>query len=157
MIEAPAHARRIEKIPALLLCLLQDAGKLPAVPRTPRADVLGYRTPGLPEMMDLEWVAEWDNRGRVDAQGFRPVNGIIGFRDGYDFHSASDVREICYLAGSRRAVVDLVGWIRASGHTESRRVIGSFDCDNTALAGVIEAMGGVRTRCVFEDGAVCQA
>ena len=107
-------------------------------------------------MMSVEWVALWDANGRVDADGFRDAAGLLGYRDEYDFHSASDVRSILYLAGSRRAVVDLLRWVRADARSCGRRAIGSFDADNTALANVLRVIGDVQTRIVMEDG-TCRA
>jgi hypothetical protein len=98
----------------------------------------------------VEWPGE-----KVDGMDFNRASGCAGFQDRYDFHRASDVREICYVSGSRRAVVNLVRWIQNDARENGRRCIGSLDSENAAMSGAIKAMGGKKTRVVvFEDGGV---
>lgn len=142
-------ARRIEVLPPLLVSLLHDAGKLPAVPRLPDRSAFGFREPTFADMRVLSWAAQWEGH-RVDEMGFRKVAGIAAFRDGYDFHTASDVREIVYLAGSPRAVVELVRWIRDRAMAENRRTIGSLDLSNMGLRKALGRIGSHETRIVVE-------
>jgi hypothetical protein len=104
--------------------------------------------------MDQEWAVAWDSRGRTDYVGFRPLSGLIAFRDCYDEHTASDVRLLTFIAGSARAVRDLLLWGREDARRFKRRLMGSIDCDNEKLERIVLKLGGVKTRFVFEDGAV---
>lgn len=151
MLERVSGRSFIEQVPPLLVCLLQDAGKLPASPTLPKPDVFGYRVPGLAEMLDLKWVAKWDQRGRVDSMGFRDCDGLAAYRDTFDFHTASDVREFVYLAGSRRASIELIRWMRRDAQLAGRRLIGTFDAENEKLRRFLERSGCQCTRVVYED------
>lgn len=153
MLAERAGCRRIQTVPALLVSLLQDAGKLPSVPREPDRNGVGFRPPGLAEMQALTWIALWQGE-RTDEMGFRQVAGLLAYRDGYDFHNASDCREIVYLAGSPRASIELLRWLRDSAKEDGRRALGSFDVDNVSLKGALERIGGREKRIVVE--AICQ-
>ena len=163
MLDAPSRAdskrvvqgrtggRQIEKVPALFVSLLKDEGKVPPFPRPHDTTLFGYRAPGLQEMVNQEWVVEWGLQGRVGAFGFNPVVGLASFRDRYDEHTTSDVREILCITGSRRAVIDLFLWLRADAARVKRRLMGSFDPDNAGMVALLKRLGGIPTRVVFED------
>jgi hypothetical protein len=146
MIVAPPEPR-IEKVPCLLIGLMAAAGKLPGAPA--EIDALsvrrGRRKPTADEAGAQTWVVVWD--GPVQSDGFREVTGLLAFRDSYDFHTASDVREIVYLKGPTS--LKLIRWLRA--HTEGRRLLGSIDMGNHRLYRALTAMGNTPTRIVFED------
>lgn len=146
---ASARSRCIDVVPAILVMLLQSANKLPIVPQQPNRSAIGFRLAGLTEMERYTWVAQWCG-DRVDQNGFRNVAGLSAFRDDYDFHTTSDVREIVHLVGSRRAVMMLMKWIIADANQKHRRVIGSFDKKNAALVNALLTFGGI-TRLVMEQ------
>jgi hypothetical protein len=135
------HHRCIEPVPALLVMMLHDLGKLPEIPNLPRAGVLGFREPEMRDMEAVKWVAQWQG-DRTDKDGFRKVAGLATFRDYYQMHTASDVREIVALRGSRRAVVDLTVWMRDDAEAQNRRLVGSFERDSIGLAQLMSRLGG---------------
>lgn len=150
MISAPRARRRIEQVPCLLIGLLCDAGKLKRPP-VPPAGVRGYREPGLEDYRALTWLVQWEG-GPIDRSGMHDAAGAVGFHDHYDFHTASDVREILFLTGSPRAVHDLIQAVRKDAE-DDRRVIGMIGVDNPGLAQMLDAMGFPQTRYMFEDNA----
>ena len=121
---APARGA-LRSVPALLVMMLHDLGKLPPIPNEPRPGVLGFRLPTLADMESVKWLASWSGP-RTDEHGFRQVAGLASYRDYYQMHDSSDVRELCALRGSRRACVELTKWLRddAESHESaaSRRV-----------------------------------
>lgn len=143
----------MENLTPLMVMMLRDYGKLPDVPNPPQPGILGFRKPGLREMEALTWVAEWEGTQR-DGNGLRTVSGLAAYRDLYDFHTASDVREIVYFAGSPRAVVDIVRSIITQAYACGRRTIGALDLSNTKMERLMTEVGGKSTRVVLEY--VCQ-
>lgn len=144
-----ASVRVVEVVPALLVSLLHDAGKIPQPPFPPDRSTFGFQAPGLSEMQAYSWVVQWKG-ARTDETGFRPVSGVAAYRDDYDFHTASRVREIVLLAGSKRASIDLLRWIRDEARLLGRRTIGSFDLTHTALRSAAAHLGARETRVVME-------
>jgi hypothetical protein len=152
MTTASSRESAIELVPAMMVALLQHQGDLPDLPAQYAVDpsVFGFRKPTLAEGAALTWLCCWPGPA---TEGFasRKPSGIAGYQDRYDFNSASDVRDLCYLAGSRRAVVELVRTIQRQARVEGRRLIGSTDCRNRELAALLVAMGATATRIIFED------
>jgi hypothetical protein len=142
-------ARVIEAVPALLVSLLHHAGKLPTPPDLPDPQAFGFRAPGIEEMRAFEWVAQWEG-AKLDEMGFRAVSGLIAYRDTYDFHSASDVCEVVYLAGSPRSSIELLRWARTHAHLDGRRVLGAFSLGNTRLRRAAAKLGASETRIMVE-------
>lgn len=142
----------VEHVPAMMVALLEQAGDLPPVPERFAVDrgLLGFREPSLDDGNRLGWLIAWHGP-RTEGFAFRKPAGILGYEDCYDFHSASDVRVVSYLAGSPRAVIELVRTIRRAARADGRRLIGSVDLPNEPLASVLDKMGFARTRVVFED------
>ena len=106
MLATRARTRCIEHVPALLVMLLNEGGKLPSIPNEPQGGILGFRKPELADMEAVKWLAEWESP-RVDKDGFRKVAGLATYRDYYEHHTSSDVRDLIALRGSRRACVEL--------------------------------------------------
>jgi len=146
MIASPPEPR-IEKVPCLLIGLLAAAGKLPEAPA--EIDALSYRRgrrkPTAEEAAAQTWVLSWG--GPVATDGLRSVTGIMAFRDHYDFHTASDVREIVYIKGP--ATVSMIRWLRAE--TPDRRLVGYIDIKNDRMYRALTAIGCAPTRVLFED------
>jgi hypothetical protein len=140
MFAVRASLRRIEPVPALLVVLLNDCGKLPPIPNLPRAGVLGFREPRLDDMESASWVAAWDG-SVIDPDGLRKVDGLASFRDYWDFHTASDVREICSIRGSRRAVVALVRYLRDDAEIHDRRLVGNVERHDCGLTKLLVRLG----------------
>jgi hypothetical protein len=141
MIAAQAELR-IERVPCMLVGLLAADGKLPALP--PSIMALAKRekrrTPMLEEAAAYSWVIASDGDPETGK-----IFGVLGYRDVFDFHTATDVREIVYVAGP--ATVALMRWIR--GDT-ARRLIGALDIGNGRMCRAMIAMGFKPKRIVFE-------
>lgn len=140
MLATRATSRRIETIPALLVVLLHDTNKLPPIPNLPHAGVLGFREPRLEDMESFTWAAAWDG-GVLDEDGFRKVAGLASFRDYYEHHTASDVREICSIRGSRRAVVALIKYLRDDAEFHDRRLVGNVERHDCGLTNLLVRLG----------------
>lgn len=150
MVAVAAPSKRLVKpIPALLVMLLADAGKLPPAIAPAEQDVLGFRLPGIADMEALTWVAAWEG-DRVDQHGFRKVAGLVSYREYWDIHTGSDVTDICSLSGSRRAIVDLVRWIQFDAESRGRRAMGSFAIANVGLRRLLSRLGHIESRVVVE-------
>lgn len=144
----------IERVPPMMVALLEQAGDLPSIPAEVQPDpsVRGFRLPSLTEGAALTWLLAW--RGpRTEGFAIRPPSGVLGYEDRYDFHSASDVRVLTYLAGSPRAVIDLIRAVQRMSRADGRRLIGAVDNRTQPLASVLKHMGFTPTRTVFEDRA----
>jgi hypothetical protein len=141
MLATRAASRRIEIIPALLVVLLNDTGKLPPIPNLPHAGVLGFRQPGISDMESFTWTAAWESAA-LDEHGFRKVAGLAAHRDYYNLHDSSDVRELCSVRGSRRAVIGLIRFLRDDAEVNNRRLVGSIVTHDAALAKAVDRLGG---------------
>lgn len=141
-----SRRRHIEQVPCLLIGLLCDSGKLVRPPE-PVEGGRGYREPSIDDYNALTWLVQWDG-DRVDRHGLRKASGAIGYHDRYDFHTASDVREIVFLTGSPRAVHDL---LKIVVDNSDRRVMGMVGADNPRLSKMLDAMGFKVTRTLFEE------
>ena len=150
MVEAPV--RSIERVPALFIGLLEEAGKLPALSTC--IDRMGRtaseRNATLSEVAALTWLVAWD-RPKLDAEGFTKPIGIAAYRDAFDYHTASDIREVVHIAGTRRAVYEMMLSLRDSARASQRRLIGCVDIGNLEMAQMLCSMGGSVTRVMFED------
>lgn len=146
------RVRSIEKVPPLFIGLLEEAGKLPALPR--HIEGLGRsakaRAATLEEVTALTWLVAWDGP-KIDARGFVKPVGVAAYRDTFDYHTASDVRELVHVAGSRRSVRDLVVCIRDDARAQKRRLVGCIDVENVEMAAVLQRLDGKMTRVMFED------
>lgn len=149
MTVASPPARHIEEVPALLVQLLHDCGKLPTPPSPVDRSVLGFRMPTLRDLNDYTWLCQWQGE-RVNERGFCNVAGIAAYRDTFDFHSASEVRECVSLIGSPRACFALVECMMGDARLCGRRFVGSFDADNVLLKRALERLGMRQTRITME-------
>jgi hypothetical protein len=147
----PPRVRTIEVVPPLLVALLNDAGKLPAIPNEPRAGALGFRRPTLEDMKTVKWLACWDG-SRTDKDGFRKVGGLATFRDVFDWHTSSEVRELLAIRGTPRSTVALVNWLVADGLEHDRRLVGAVQKNDVSLIHLLERLGGTITRRFMEYG-----
>lgn len=152
MLATRAASRRIETVPALLVAMLSDLGKLPPIPNLPRAGALGFRQPRLADMEQFTYAAAWSG-SVLDKYGFRKVDGLATYRDVFDPHSSSDVRELCAIRGSRRAVVALVRYLRDTAEAQERRLVGMIERNDGGLAQLMARFGGKpMTRVAWEYG-----
>lgn len=136
----------------MLVALLEKAGDLPALPEeyAVNQELAGFRRPTLTEGARLTWLLAWHGP-RTEGFAVAKPSGILGYQDEYDFHTASDVRVVTYLAGAPRAVVDLLRFCQRESRAVGRRLIGSIDTHNKSLAGLLSHLGYTVTRTVFED------
>lgn len=155
MMVTASRVSTIEQVPARMIALLAQVGDLPAMPDAYAVQEggRGFRMPLIEEGAALTWVLAWDGP-RTDGFASRKPSGVLGYEDRYDFHIASDVRAVCYLAGSRRAVVDLLRSVQRESRAAGRRLVGAIDLHNQPLARVLKALGATATRTVFEDRGV---
>jgi hypothetical protein len=140
MMAAAPPTRTIEVIPALLVALLDGGGKLPPIPNEPQPGALGFHKPDLNDMQSAKWLALWEGP-LVDEGGFRKVAGLATFRDLYEWHTASSVRELCAIRGSRRAVVELTRWLRDDAASQNRRLVGAIERFDCGLAKLVMKLG----------------
>jgi len=149
---AASRVSTIETVPPMMIALLEKAGDLPALPDefVVNQDLRGFRRPSLTDGAALTWLLAWHGP-RTDGFAFAKPSGILGYSDCYDFHTASDVRAVAYLAGRPRAVVDLVQYCMRKSREEHRRFMGGIDVGNERLAKFLVRIGMVATRTVFED------
>lgn len=145
----------IEKVPPMMIALLEKGGDLPTMPTAYEVnhDLRGFRHPTLQEGADLVWILAWHGP-RTEGFAFNKPCGVLGYQDCYDFHTASDVRAVAYLAGSRRAVVDLLRHCQRESRAAGRRLVGTIDVHNQPLARILNKLGATATRLVFEDRGV---
>jgi hypothetical protein len=145
--------RRIEKVPVLVIGLLEAAGKMPRLPQ----HVLDLeqqgnrRDPALSEAAALTWLLLWDGPTLEGADVARPA-GAAAYRDVFDYPSGSDVREMIHVCGSRRAVIELVRHMRDDARACGLRLIGSIDPGNVAMVHAMRRLDGIATRVIYEDG-----
>jgi hypothetical protein len=141
--------RSIEPVPALVIGALEKAGSLPLLPPALRREPVRQAT--LDEITALTWLVAWEGPALDDVGQFGKAAGVAAFVDRYDPHTSGDVREIVHIAGSRRAVVDLIRWMHQGALEQRLRLIGAFDASNQAMTRLVEAMGFVFARVVWED------
>lgn len=140
MLATRATPRRIETIPALLVVLLHDTGKLPSIPNLPCAGALGFRQPTLADLERFSYAAAWES-SVLDEDGFRRVAGLATYRDYYEMHTSSDVRELCAIRGSRRAVVALIRYLRDDAAVHDRRLVGAIERFDLGLSNLVAKLG----------------
>lgn len=133
--------RCIEVVAPLLVSYLHDGGKLPSIPNLPKPGKLGFREPGIADMESVQWLIQWESLP-LDKDGLRRVAGLATYRDYYQMHDSSDVRELLAIRGSRRAVVDLTRWLRDDAESHARRLVGSIERCDLGLAQVMARLGG---------------
>lgn len=138
MITAPAELC-IERTSAMLIGKLALDGKLPML----SAELLApsKRAHQRPATLEEAEAYTW-----VLAREFERVEGVLAYRDVFDFHTGTDVREVIYISGP--ATIRLLRWLRAV--TIGRRLIGNIDSENARMARAITAIGWTRTRAVYE-------
>lgn len=128
---------RIERVSHFTIGALAD--QLPPIP----AEVFslawrpGRRLPTEIEMAGIVWTLAWDGDTIV---------GVLGYRDGFDFHTATDVREIIYLSGP--ATLKLLEWAREGSE---HRIIGALDIENHRFNDAAATLGFRKTRVLWED------
>lgn len=141
MITAPAGTS-IERVPCMLIALLAAEGRIPEPP----ADVMALsqrkhrRIPTAAEAGAYAWVIASDG----DPESGK-ISGVLAYRDVFDFHTASDVREVVYVTGP--ATPRLVRWLAKD---TARRIIGAVDLGNERMKRALVALGYAPTRIVFE-------
>jgi hypothetical protein len=141
----------IERVPAMMIALLEQAGDLPHMPEAYAVNVgPGFRKPCFEDGNALTWLLAWDGPRSEGFANHKP-SGVLGYEDRYDFHIASETRAVIYLAGTRRAVVDLLRTVKRESRDAGRRLIGAIDLHNQPLARVLQRLGATATRTVFED------
>lgn len=145
----PMRYRSINIVPALLVMMLNECGKLPPIPNTPKSGGLGFRLPTLKDMEEYKWVAEWEGR-QADDYGFRTPAGLAAFKDHYDMHTSSDVREVVSIRGTPRSIVNLMRWMRDDAMPDNRRVIGSMNTGDDKLQALMIRLKGTPTRVLME-------
>ena len=145
MLAVRPPTRAIEEIPALLVMLLNDSGKLPPIPNLPQAGVVGFRRPELTDMQTLRYVASWDG-AKLCKDGFRRVAGLASFRDVFDWHTSSEVRELVALRGSPRSCAALISWLIEDGLANCRRLVGAVQLGDAGLRALAERLGCAVTR-----------
>ncbi len=136
--------RRISRVPALHVSELFRHGCLPSAPDDVLAAVY---VPERREMTIQEASAlTWLLAGPVD----RP-RGVAGYRDVYDYQTSSDVREVTHIAGSKRAVVELVRFLIDDAREIGRRCVGVMDISNIKMEYLLQEMGCVTLRALWES------
>lgn len=150
MVATLAPARCIEQVPASVVSILADEGKLPLPPSPPKV-AFGYRRPNQADIASLSWMVSWEGWRFNERGDLKRAQGVLGYRDGYDWHTCSDVREIVYISGSPRAIFELVDRARSKAREQNRRCIGFVDSFTPKLHGFLSGMGGVSTRKMIED------
>ena len=146
------RSRTIQVVPALFIGLLEAAGKLPRLPSAIATLGIGgdQRQATLRECAALSWIVEMRG-GVLDEYGIGDVLGVGAYRDVYDYHTSSDVREIVHVAGTRRAIVNLIEYMRAGAHEQGRRVLGVVDAMNLPMQRLLLRLDGRVTRVVIEN------
>ena len=136
----------------MMIALLEKAGDLPTMPDefAVNQELVGFRHPTLNEGAALTWLLAWHGP-RTNGFAMAKPYGILGYQDTYDFHTASDVRAVAYLAGRPRAIVDLLRHCQKECRTAGRRLIGSVDMHNLPMMRALGKLGATATRAVFED------
>lgn len=143
--------RSIEEVPAALVCIYADEGKLVVPPFTPE-DGPGYRRPKLSDIARLRWFVSTGGR-IVDTFGaLLRLNGAVAVEPRYDFHACADVLEIATLTGSPRACRELLHYVRQVGINEGRRVVGAVESRNERLGVFLQVEFGAKpSRVFYED------
>jgi RimJ/RimL family protein N-acetyltransferase len=134
--------RRISRVPALHVSQLFVAGDLPGAPDDVlrAADVPERRDMTISEAAALTWL--------LCGPTEKPL-GVAGYRDVYDYQTSSDVREVTHLAGSARAVVDLVRFLIADA--KMRRCTGRMDAGNERMIRLLGRLGCISKRVFWES------
>lgn len=134
--------RRIRQVPCLHIAQLAAANLLPSLPNDVEAAMGMKRMPTLNEASMLSWLLYGDVE--------KPL-GVAAYRGAYDFMTGSDAKEIVHIAGTQRAVVELMRHMVEHAQRKGLRVIGSVHLENRPMMALLSGLGYVRTRIVFED------
>ncbi len=94
------------------------------------------------ELAALTWIIV----GPVDAP-----RGAAGFRDVYCYSRSADVRQVEHIAGSRRAVYELLGFLAFDAALVGRRLVGVMHVSNDKMAAMLHRMGGRSERVQWES------
>jgi len=77
--------------------------------------------------------------------------GVAGFRDVYCYSRSADVRQVEHIAGSRRAVFELIGFLIADAAVIGRRCVGVMHEGNAKMAALLGRMGCRSDRVQWES------
>jgi hypothetical protein len=140
MIAAPAELR-IERVPSVVIGQLALSGRLAELAPEIRvfANRRYTRVPTLGEADAFVWMLATRNDWE---------HSVLAYRDVFDWHTASDVREVCYVGGP--ATITLLKQLRRETPRE-RRLIGNIDIQNVRMVRALLALGYAPTRTLFED------
>jgi hypothetical protein len=126
----------------MLIALLAAEGRIPEPP----ADVMALsqrkrrRVPTAAEAGAYTWIVASDG----DPENGK-ILGVLAYRDTFDFHTATDVREVVYVAGP--ATPRIIRWLERD---TARRIVGAIDLGNERMKRALVALGYTATRVVFE-------
>lgn len=147
-------SRCIIEVPLGTIRTLDRIGALPRLPQEiTNAQVSPHRREPTPDdMICLRWllVIEGKDTGWESAFQIPRVVGVGAFWNRYDFHSGTDASEIIHLAGSRRAIRELVVRICEIAKADGRHVFGSIGGANIELRRMLRKLGHCATRVTFE-------
>jgi len=147
--------RAIEEVPALIIAALEAAGRMPKLSEHVErmGNVPGRRPPTLQEVAALRWLCLWEGPVRFERGTGEPLQpqGVLAFRDVFDYHTSSDVREVIHLVGTGRAVYELIDFARSDAKASGRRIIGAVDLANGLMRQALGRKMLTRTRQVYED------
>ena len=122
-----------------MVALLHRSGALPSLP--PEVEALSGRTAGrdprLEEIAGIRWQVVLEDHG-----GPMRMVGILGTREIFHLHTSSDRIEIVHLAGTRRAIVDLLRFVREEAEVRGMgRPVGHVDVGNQKFVALAQKLG----------------
>ena len=134
--------RGISRVPALHVSQLFVTGDIPSAPDdvVQAAEVPESREPTIAEFAAVTWL--------LCGPTEKPL-GVAAYRDVYDRQTSSDVREVTHLAGSARAVVDLVRFLIADA--KPKRCTGRMDASNERMIRLLGRLACMRKRVISES------
>lgn len=135
--------RRIRFASAYAVGLLAAQGDLPRVPAAiaAMAERPNAVVPTRELAEKLTYLLAWEGER---------VAGVASYHDRFCYHTMREVREITSIAGSRRAVIDLVAHIKADASALDRTTVGVIDESNLAMAGVLARFGKISSLQAWE-------
>lgn len=144
-----AHLTRhfyVERVPYALIVSLGQSRKLPKYPA---------RLAAL-ERIDLGRELTFEEGAALTwyvARNLRDLTivGLLCYRDVLNYATMYDGREVIGVAGTPRAIVELVRWVMADARKVGRRCFCATNLGNHAMQKLFERVGGLATRLVFED------
>jgi hypothetical protein len=138
--------RTIERVPFRVVQILQAEGRLPQIPEGVR--VTGFRQPTLAESSAQTWTACFDGPPWKDGK-VGDALAVMAHRDGYDYMTSRDVREITHIAGSGRPVLALLLHAAREAQVLGLPVLGSIGLDNHVMAKALRLLGAKVVREVY--------